>query len=235
MNSALLPSIIATGFGVAFLHAAIPTHWLPFVLAGRGQHWGHGKTLAVTTVAGLGHIAFTIVLGILVVWLGIETSRLTGEVFPFLAGGVLFLFGLYYLARYARDGGHGHHHWFGHGHGHGDDQSHEHAGHRHPHSRRSAHRESDRAVILGLFAALTFSPCEGFLPIYLSGISYGWQGFLVLSAVLALATLAGMVMFTWISLTGLKHIRFEALEKYESVLLGCLLIVLGCAVVVFER
>jgi hypothetical protein len=94
---------------------------------------------------------------------------------------------------------------------------------------------SDAAVILGLLALLTFSPCEGFLPVYLSGVDYGWSGFLVLSAVLALATLAGMVLFTWLTLAGLEHVRFSTLERYESGILGALLILLGVAIMVFDR
>jgi ABC-type nickel/cobalt efflux system permease component RcnA len=230
MNSVFLPSIIASGFGVAFFHAAIPSHWLPFVLAGRGQRWAHGKTLAVTALAGLGHVLFTTVLGVFVVWGGIETSHLTGNVFPFLAGGVLILFGLYYISVYMRGGGHGHHHWFAQRHHH----DHHHV-HDHEESSASPDRKSDAAVILSLLAALTFSPCEGFLPVYLSGISYGWTGFLLLSAVLAMATLAGMVTFTWLSLAGLERVKFAALERYEDIILGGLLVILGIAVMVFEK
>jgi ABC-type nickel/cobalt efflux system permease component RcnA len=235
MNTALLPSIMATGFGVAFFHAAIPSHWLPFVLAARGQRWTRGKTLAVTALAGLGHVLFTTLLGVLVVWLGIETSRLTGSVFPFIAGGVLILFGLYYVMRHVRRGGHGHVHLFGAGHGHSHhphEYVHEH-GHSHDHA-PSTSGKSDAAVILGLLAVLTFSPCEGFLPVYLSGIHYGWSGFLFLSAVLAAATLAGMVAFTWLSLAGLERLNLAVLEHYESAILGGLLILLGIAVMVFE-
>jgi nickel/cobalt exporter len=241
MNSALLSSIAATGFGVAFLHAAIPTHWLPFVLAGRGQHWGRGRTLAVSAIAGLGHVLFTTVLGILVVWIGIETSRLIGQVFPLLAGGVLIVFGLYYLVRFVRGGATAHHHWVGAGHGaghhHDDDHDHPHANvdHHHPHDHAPSGRRSDLAVILGLLAMLTFSPCEGFLPVYLAGIAYGWAGFVVLSVVLAAATLAGMLTFTWLSLVGLERLRLEALEKYDGAIMGGLLILLGLAVMVLEQ
>ena len=52
MNSAVLTTIAATGFTVAFFHAAIPTHWLPFVLVSRARGWSRGKTLAVSTFAG---------------------------------------------------------------------------------------------------------------------------------------------------------------------------------------
>jgi nickel/cobalt exporter len=58
MNSAVFTTITATGFTVAFFHAAIPTHWLPFVLV--GGHWNRAKTLLVT--------ALLCALGLLVVF-----------------------------------------------------------------------------------------------------------------------------------------------------------------------
>lgn len=260
MTGAVFLSIAATGFLVAFAHAAIPTHWLPFVLAGRGQRWSKAKTLGVVALCGLGHVLFTTVLGVLVVWLGIETRKWTGEVFPWIAGGVLILFGLYYLIRQVRGGGHGHSHGHEHAHGHGDGHDHadhhehphtpaEHGGHGHggdggdgdagaPATAPSAAVQSptksvksDRAVILGLFALLTFSPCEGFLPVYLSGIAYGWLGFAVLSGVLAVATITGMVVFTWLTLAGLERLQLEFLERYESGILGAVILALGFGII----
>lgn len=247
MDQTFLSSILLTGFAVAFFHAAIPTHWLPFVLAGRGQGWTRAKTLAVASLAGVGHTLFTTVLGVLVVWLGIETSKWTGDVFPFIVGGVLLLLGLFYLVRQAR-GGHGHRHWFrgsrhphnhGQGHHHGSGHAHAHPDqghvHAHPPVVRPPARKSDGAVILGLMALLTFSPCEAFLPVYLSGVRYGWSGFVLLSLVLALATVAGMVVFTWLTIAGLERLKLEALERIESGVLGGLLCLLGLMVMVFER
>lgn len=113
MTETFFLSIVVTGFVVAFAHAAIPTHWLPFVLAGRGQRWGKAKTLVVVAHCGSGHVLFTTILGVLVVWLGIETSKWTGNLFPWIAGSALILFGLYYLVRQVRGGGHGHSHFGG--------------------------------------------------------------------------------------------------------------------------
>src|SRR6188768_1379581 len=113
MNRAVFTTIAATGFGVAFFHAAIPTHWLPFVLAARAQKWGRAKTLLVTALAGAGHVLFTTLLGFFVVWLGIGLSRKAGAIFPLVAGGALILFGGFYLVRQFRGGGHGHIHLFG--------------------------------------------------------------------------------------------------------------------------
>ena len=90
--------------------------------------------------------------------------------------------------------------------------------------------KSDLAAVLSLLALLTFSPCEGFLPVYLSGISYGWVGFLALSLVLAAATLAGMVVLTWISLAGFQRLRLHALERLENGVLGATLCLLGAGV-----
>ena len=80
---------------------------------------------------------------------------------------------------------------------------------------------------------MTFSPCEGFLPVYLSGITYGWMGFLTLSAVLAFATIAGMVVFTWLTMAGMERLRLGFLERYESGILGTLILFLGIGIIFF--
>ncbi len=113
MNEALLGSIAATGLTVALLHAALPTHWLPFVLAGRRQNWTHKKTLAITALAGSGHVLFTIALGAAIAWFGIAMDSWIGNVFPYIAGGILIAFGVHYLMSGSDD-----HHHFGHAHHH---------------------------------------------------------------------------------------------------------------------
>ncbi|WP_262031824.1 hypothetical protein [Microvirga sp. Mcv34] len=234
MSETLLAPILTTGFAVAFLHAALPTHWLPFVLAGRGQHWSRGKTLSITALAGLGHVLFTTLLGTIVVGLGIETSRWTGDVFPFLTGGALIAFGLYYLFRQMR-GARGHSHWgLRPKHHHHDQDGVVVSSGPQAHHASHADHQSDRVAVLSLLALLTFSPCEAFLPVYLSGIAYGWAGFAALSLVLAIATLTGMVAFTGITLAGFERLRLSALERFESGMLGGALVFLGVAIIVFE-
>ena len=87
---------------------------------------------------------------------------------------------------------------------------------------------------MSLLAFLTFSPCEGFVPFYVSGIRYGWAGFAVLTAVLSIATVAGMIIFTSLTLAGLSRIKLGLLEKYESVLMGVLLCAVGLLIILFE-
>ena len=206
-NDALFGTIVATGLTVAALHAALPTHWLPFVLAGRRQGWSHGKTLGITALAGGGHVLFTVALGIAIAGFGIVAERFVGNVLPYVAGAILVGFGLFYLLR------------LGHGHSHAADVP---------------KGLSDRAVILALLAALTFSPCEGFLPVFVAGVKFGWLGFAVLCLVLAGATLAGMLLLTWLTLAGIQHLHFEWLDRNEGRIAGTLLLLLGGAILVFE-
>jgi nickel/cobalt exporter len=243
MNDLVFISLVVTGFTVAFLHAAIPTHWLPFVVAARAQHWKKPKTLAVTGVAGAGHVLFTIALGVLVVWGGMAINSRIGRAFPFIAGGALIALGVFYLVRQIR-GGTDHSHLFGthlhYKHEHHSDyhhtpphsHAHEHDAHAHQYEhvdqehdiamieQRWSQRRSDWVVIAGLFALLTFSPCEAFLPVFLIGAKYGWVGFALLSSILAIATVAGMVVFTWLTLAGV---------------LGGVLCLLGVLIILFER
>ncbi len=235
MNDAVLTTIALTGFGVAFFHAAIPTHWLPFVLAARAQNWSHGKTLGVTALAGSGHVLFTAALGLLIAWFGITLNRSIGAWFPWIAGAALVLLGAFYLYRQWTGKGHAHHHLFcGHDHVQSGELEHEHHHAPTPVAARPA-VSSDRAAITSLLALLTFSPCEAFLPIYASGVQYGWLGFALLTAILSVGTVAGMIVFTSLTLAGVQRIKLGALERYESGLIGVLLCTVGLLIIVLEK
>ncbi len=253
-------SLILAGLSVSFFHAILPNHWLPFVLAGRAQHWSMGKTLSVVMLAGGGHVLITTALGVLIVWMGLAlTSYVEAWAGP-LAATVLVLFGLYYIVQHLRGAGHGHSHFpgvghdhHGHSHDHGDhhhddhshdlgddhhdhgDHSHDedHEGHSHAHEGEEKEKgfSPDTVAVASLIAMLTFSPCEGFLPIYLTAWPYGWTAFVVLSVVLATGTLAGMLLFTGLTFAGVKRLDLPWLDRYEHLILGGVLVLLGIAVV----
>jgi Fe2+ transport system protein B len=94
---------------------------------------------------------------------------------------------------------------------------------------------SDRTAIVSLFALLTFSPCEAFLPIYVSGIRFGWAGFSLLTLILSVATVTGMLFFTWLTLAGIGRLRLRWLEQHESGVMGSLLLAVGLLVMLFEK
>ena len=231
----MLSSVAAMGFTVAFFHAAIPTHWLPFVFVARARRWGRAKTLGVVALAGLGHVALTSLLGLAIAWFGFQLEEKI-EWFSRFAGGLLLVVAAYYAWRQWRGTGICHHHAPG-SHHHAD----EHCGEEKEESHWQeelkgspivAPQAGEWAAISGLFVMLTLSPCEGFLPVYLSGVQFGWTGFFVLSGILAVATLAGMTLFTWLALVGFERFRLKAFERHEAGLLAALFAVLGLLLLV---
>lgn len=212
IDQTVLTTIAATGFGVAFFHAAVPTHWLPFVLTARVQRWSNLQTLGVTALAGTGHVLMTALLGLGMTWLGLRLSVSAGAWFVRAAAGILFVAAFFYAVRQFR----GHHH-------------------HHHHERAPENRVGDRAAVWSLFAFLTVSPCEAFLPIYASGIRYGWLGFAVLTTILSLGTVIGMIAFTAASLAGMNRLRLHWIEHYESGIIAGLLALVGLFVLLLEH
>ena len=238
MQSTVLTTVAATGFTVAFFHAAIPTHWLPFVLVARARNWSRSKTLLVTAVAGLGHVALTSLLGLAIAWFGFQLEEKV-EWFSRFAGGLLLALAVFYFWRQWTGRGILHHHPPGSRH-HAD----EHCGHEDERTHWDAElkdsplvstQAGEWAAVSGLFVMLTLSPCEAFLPVYLSGVQFGWHGFFVLSAILAIATLAGMTLFTWLALVGFAKFRLKRFERHEAGLLGVLFAILGVLLLGLEH
>jgi hypothetical protein len=239
MNSTALATIAATGLTVAFIHAAIPTHWLPFVLVARARGWSRAKAVGVAIFAGLGHVALTSLLGLAIAWFGFELDEHFGHAFTKVAGGVLLGVSFFYFWRQWRGKGILHHHTPG---GHHEPSAR--CGHEHGHSHLEAElegsalvskRKGDWVAITGLFVMVTMSPCEGFLPIYLSGVKFGWTGFFVLSGILAVGTLGGMLLFTWLTLIGLQKVELKRIEHWEAAMLGVVFMTLGVLMLTLEH
>lgn len=238
MQSTVLTTVAATGFTVAFLHAAIPTHWLPFVLVARARNWGRAKTLAITALAGLGHVALTSLLGLGIAWFGFQLEEKVGW-FPWLAGGLLLGIAGFYFWRQWSGTGICHHHTPGSHHQAdercGQEQEQSHWQKELSDSPLVSRQAGEWAAISGLFVMLTLSPCEGFLPVYLSGVQFGWTGFFVLSGILAVATLAGMTLFTLLALVGFERFRLKQFERFEAGLLGTMFAVLGLLLIALDH
>ena len=229
MPERLFLTIATTGFGVAFLHAALPTHWLPFALTAKARKWTNAKTLWVTFAAATAHVLFTTLLGALAFWGGKELSEEAHEIFHWIAGGVLVLLGIWLIIRQIRGKGHGHFHLLG---KHGE-EVHDHDYDQHCIDREIKERKANTLTAGGLVLMLTFSPCESFLPVYLSGSAYGWTGFMMLSGVLLIATVGAMVLFTALARMGVDRLHPGLLERYENGVLGTLLVILGIVFVIW--
>ncbi len=201
-----------TGLTVSILHAALPTHWLPFVLAGRTQKWSYQRTVSILLIAGSGHILTTSAIGAAVVWFGRHLNESFQQTMTVVAALSVFAFGAYNL--------------YQHFHG----IKHSHCDHTHPHHHDYQVNSKDGWAVLSLLSLLTFSPCESFLPIYVSAWKTGWFGFAVLTVVLSLGTLLAMLCFMSLFYFGFKQFKMTWLEDNEKLIMGTILMLLSIVI-----
>ncbi len=198
---------------MAALHTALPTHWLPFVLAARARNWRLSQTLSVSAVAALAHVLSTAVLGALLTGAGQAAHARFGDLFDHVVGAALVGIGGWMIVQGAR-------HRMGlktWGHGHTA----------HGVARRPQDMISDRSAIAGLITLLLLAPCEAFLPVYLAQVRLGWVGFSLLTLALGAGTLAGMLVFVTLSMRGVARLKSDKLEGYEGIAIGATLAGLG--------
>ena len=212
----VLFSLIGGGFVAAFLHAALPTHWLPFVLVARAQKWGLPRLLTAVATAGLAHIATTALVGGLIVAAGLALDQWVEGLMPHLSAILLFAFGGFYLLKaiIRRPA---------------------------PVSANGATLElsepsvSHGAAFWGLVAMLAISPGEVLLPIYMSSAQEGIASLALLTAVFAIGTILGMGVFTTLARAGASVLKLERWARYEGAILGVALIAIGLLVVVHQH
>lgn len=205
----LSPSLLAAAVGVSAAHAALPSHWLPFVLVGRARRWGAARTLGVAALAATLHVATTVLFGfaaaagahLAVEHAGAWTERAIGL--------LLVVLGLWLAIRRP------------HAHSHGHPVC--------PDDPAPPAGGSDRLAVAGLVGMLMISPCEAAVPLFfLAGQSVA--AVLALGAVVGASTLVamlGLVALTWWGLASL-HLHF--LEDREGLVNGLVLAGLGAAV-----
>ena len=214
LEQPVILSLLGAGFVTAFLHAALPTHWLPFVLVGRAQRWTLPRMLGAVTAAGLAHIVTTAVVGGLVVAAGLAVDQWISGLLPHLAALLLLLFGTFYLSRAlirrpVPAGG--------------------------PPLELAEPTVSHAAAFWGLVAMMAVSPGEVLLPIYLSQAEEGLAVLAALTVAFALGTVGGMAVFTLLARAGWSVLRLERWARYEGAVLGGALIVIGLLVLAHQH
>lgn len=208
-GDALVASVLAAGFLAALMHAALPTHWLPFVLVGRGQGWSLNRTLRATLLAGGAHVGLTVLVGLALVGVGMSLDERFDGVLRWASGGALLALGLWYLLSPPPPKGN--------------------------EAAPSGRFASDRAALVSLVTALAIYPSEAFLPVYLSAAPFGWGMFAALSLMLLVVTLVGMSAFVALASAGANRLRMERFERYERLILAATLCGLGLIVLLSDH
>lgn len=200
-----METILAGSALLSIFHALIPSHWLPVLAVGRQENWSSGRILWVTFLAGLAHVLSTVFLGSALAAVGgLLAARL--EVFAYwMAPVLLFALGIFYIYR------HYYHHHF------------------HLHT-----QNLPWGVVATLTIAMFFSPCLEIEGYFLSAGQFGWKFVLLLSLLYGFLSIAGMLIWVRLAISGLKRINWHRWEHNAGLITGVTLIASGFALFIID-
>ena len=231
--NAELSALVITAASIGFLHTVLgPDHYLPFIMMSWARKWSRTKTIVITFLCGLGHIASSIVLGMIGVSLGLAVKKL--ELIESSRGNIaawlLIAFGLAYLVwglrRAYKNKPHMH--------------THVHTGateHQHPHGHHSEHSHvhngAGRTSITpwALFAIFVFGPCEPLIPILMyPAAKMGFFGVLLVVLVFGTATIGTMLVAVFLASTGVNFLPLARMQRFAHVIAGATICLCGLAI-----
>ncbi|MBA7691456.1 hypothetical protein ES703_100001 [subsurface metagenome] len=231
--TAELSALVITAASIGFLHTVLgPDHYLPFIMMSWARKWSRVKTMAITFLCGLGHIASSVVLGLIGVSLGLAVKKL--EVIESSRGNIaawlLIAFGLAYLVwgsrRAYRNRPHKH--------------THVHTGeaeHGHPHSHHLEHshvhngKSSSSITPWALFAIFVFGPCEPLIPILMyPAAKNSFFGVLLVALVFGTATIATMLGAVLLANAGVNFLPLAKVQRFAHVIAGATILFCGLAI-----
>jgi len=242
MSEIMLLSI--TAGSVALVHTLLgPDHYLPFVAMAKSRGWSMAKTMRMTLICGFGHIAGSILLGVIGVAIGSQLSSLNwvegvrGDLAAWALlglGMIYFLWGLRHAYKNDGDAAHGVLH--GHHHTH-IDQAHalEHMRghvHTHDHEHKSGVSKKAPTAYWALFIVFVLGPCEPLIPLlmYPAAVGNVW-GAVMVSSVFGLVTVLTMLFAVMISVWGLSFIKMPKIERFSHALAGSTILMCGASMV----
>lgn len=259
MDFTALLVLLSAAATIAIGHtAAGPDHYVPFIAMSRAGRWSFARTLAVTTLCGLGHVLSSVLLGVIVIIIGQQIlSRVEWlqEQRGNVAGWLLLGFGLAYLAwgivAAIRNRPHSHLHVHAdgtvHAHAHTHTGEHLHV-HEHAGEPRTAHRHAHEPALAAggqagmprltpwiLFTIFVFGPCEPMIPLLLGAAAkFNMLGVLLMSTVYAVLTIATMLAMVTVAHFGLRKVASAHLERYMHASAGAAVAACGFAMVFLD-
>jgi nickel/cobalt exporter len=227
MSEMMVLLVSAATLGV--IHTLLgPDHYLPFIVLSKARKWTRTRTLWITFISGVGHVAGSVVLGLIGIAMGISLSRL--EAFEAsrgsLVGWMLIAFGVLYTAygvyKYVKRGAHMHLPPF---------LRPKSIRHRELHLDEKALEKEDGAGRLTpwiLFLIFVFGPCEVLIPmlIYPAANQSGMGVFLV-ALVFGMATIGTMMLVVFLGYKGFSLVRFKGREHQLHLFAGLVILLAG--------
>jgi hypothetical protein len=217
---------------IGFVHTLMgPDHYLPFVALSKARGWPMRKTVGVTTLCGLGHVAGSIGLGLVGIAVGFTLNSLSviegvrGE----LAAWLLIAFGLVYgtwgLFRAVRNQPHSHVHL----HANGTRHVHEHA---HARDHVHVHEDSNRNLTgWTLFIIFVLGPCEPLVPLLMfPAAAVSPTAVALVAVVFSAVTIVTMTGLVVVSILGMRILPDWKLNRFSHALAGTVIVLCGIAI-----
>ena len=209
--------IFIGSLALSVIHAAIPNHWIPLIVISKTEKWSIAQTLSATVITGFAHTLSTILIGILIGFIGINLSAGYNLITQFAAPAILMAIGLIYIIIDPRGNGHHHHH-------HSDfDEV----------PNNDSHK-STIGILVSLSVAMFLTPCVEIEAYYFQAGLLGWKGIFMVSAVYTLTTVLFMIVLVYAGLKGTARFRFHILEHHEKLITGLVLVILGLSSVLSD-
>lgn len=214
MSNAELMMLMGSAAVIAVVHTLIgPDHYVPFIALARSRQWALRRTIRVTLVCGLGHVAGSVLLGAVGIAFGLSLGRIVEweSLRGTSAGWALLAMGLTYavwgLRRVIRQ------------------------------SDRVPERTSSRwsPVTWALFVVFVLGPCEPLIPFLIyPAANHSLTGVVLVAIVFTLFTLATMVSVVSVGLTGLDMARIRAFPpaRYTHSIAGSVVALCGFAILI---
>ena len=192
---------------LGLIHPLFPNHWIPLIAISKTEKWTNKETIVATLITGFSHTLSTIIIGIIVGFVGIKLSGSYSYITKIAAPLILFVLGIIYLLLDLRSSHHHHHFDI-------DNDS-------------LKNRKSKAAIIFTLCIGLFFSPCIEIEAYYFQAATQGWIGIAVVSLVYLIMTLSIMVSLVYLGLKGVNKFNSHLLDHHEKSITGIVLILLG--------
>lgn len=170
--------IIIGAFLLSIVHASIPNHWIPLVALSKSEKWNEKTTLGVTAIAGFAHTLSTIMIGIIVGFMGYKLSDSYSFIVGVIAPSILILLGIIYLVLSIRDNKH----------------------HHHEIHLEDVKKKTTTAIIITLTISMFFSPCLEIEAYFFVASKLGWEGIITVAVIYTFITIAGMLLLVWLGM-----------------------------------
>ncbi len=211
---------------VGIIHMSAPDHWMTLCLLAKNKRWTPKKLFRTSLVTAIGHVALSIVMGLVVMAVGLLVSRLVSSYIDTGIGLIMIVVGgIFGIIPLLRKNDH-----------HKHDHDHEHM-HDHDHEHKDVHDHEKKSKIsqkLGYFIIIgaALSPDPSIIPIYLTTISSGIYFALELSVVFAAASILTLLFLVQLGNVGLGKTFARIPEKYHDSMVGFVIAAIGIYILV---